>query len=221
MPNRRMKNATPMLTHRFQDSLGFALTLHAKQVRKNTSIPYFSHLMGVSSLALEHGANEDEAIGGLLHDAGEDAGGRAIIEVISSRFGGAVADIVEGCTDTFESPKPPWRQRKEAYVLHLRTASPSVRLVSEADKVHNARAILTDLRTHGNAVWDRFSAGKEGTLWYYRALGEAFSAHGQSALARELCITVEEIEKVARLPWSEVLAQRASTADSNSRRDRG
>ncbi len=187
-----------MLTQRYADALQWAWKLHDGQLRKGTSIPYISHLIAVSSLALEHGANEDEAIAALLHDAVEDAGGRPTLELIRTRFGPAVADIVDGCTDADTIPKPPWRDRKEAYLAHMAAAPPPVRLVSSADKLHNARAILLDLRVHGEALWQRFTPGKDGTLWYYRSLVSAFAAHGRTPLIDELDRTVTEIETLAR-----------------------
>src|SRR5688572_8301077 len=148
------------LSQRFEQALIYAVLIHAGQVRKGTEIPYVSHLLGVASIALEYGANEDEAIGALLHDAGEDAGGRGRIEDIRQRFGDTVANVVEGCTDTDVVPKPVWRKRKEDYIAHIGSASDSVRLVSASDKLHNARAILRDYRSHGEKLWERFTGGK-------------------------------------------------------------
>ena len=132
------------LSPRFDQALHYAVLIHAGQLRKGTEIPYLSHLLGVASIALEYGANEDQAIGALLHDAGEDAGGRGRIEDIRQRFGDEVADIVDGCTDADVVPKPEWRKRKADYIAHIATASAAVRLVSASDKLHNARAILRD-----------------------------------------------------------------------------
>jgi (p)ppGpp synthase/HD superfamily hydrolase len=185
------------LSARFEDALSFAARLHRDQVRKGTRIPYVSHLLGVTGIVLEHGGNEDEAIAAMLHDAVEDQGGAATLQTIRERYGDAVAAIVEGCTDSDVVPKPPWRPRKEAYISHVDAASPSVRLVSAADKLHNARTILADYRRHGDVVWDRFSGGKEGTLWYYRSLVEAFRAHGVTPLMDELDRVVSEIERLA------------------------
>ena len=187
-----------MLTERYADALQLALKLHSGQVRKGTMIPYFSHLIAVSSIALEHGATEDEAIAALLHDAVEDAGGKPTLGMIQSRFGQPVAEIVDGCTDAYEEPKPPWRPRKEAYLQHLETASPSVRLVSNSDKLHNARSILSDLRVHGPSLWSRFTAPMESTLWYYRSLVQAFAGHGRTPLVDELDLTVSSIEASSR-----------------------
>lgn len=186
-----------MLTQRYADGLQLAWELHQGQFRKGTKIPYVSHLIAVSSLALEHGANEDEAIAALLHDAVEDAGGKPTLELIRVQFGQAVADIVEGCTDSYEDPKPDWRLRKEAYLAHLAQASRSVRLVSASDKLHNARSILSDLRVRGPSLWTRFTAGKEGSLWYYRSLVGAFAFHGRTPLVDELDRTVGAIEGLA------------------------
>src|ERR1051325_12202408 len=129
------------LTSRFEDALSFAARLHSGQLRKGTAIPYVSHLLAVASVALEHGADEDEAIAALLHDAVEDQGGAPTREEIRRRFGDRVVEIVDGCTDAETVPKPPWRERKERYIAHVAEASPSVRLVSASDKLHNARSI--------------------------------------------------------------------------------
>lgn len=185
------------LSARFEEALRYAAHLHRDQVRKGSSIPYVSHLLGVAAIVLEHGGNEDEAIAALLHDAVEDQGGAPTLQAIRERFGDAVAAIVAGCTDTDVVPKPPWRPRKEAYVAHVASASPSVRLVSAADKLHNARTILADYRRHGDTVWDRFSGRKKGSLWYYRALVEAFRSHGVTPLVEELERVVSEIERLA------------------------
>ena len=185
------------LSPRFTEALAYAARLHRDQIRKGTDIPYVTHLLGVASIALHHGANEDEAIAALLHDAVEDQGGPAAREEIQRHFGDEVARIVDGCTDTDISPKPPWRQRKETYIQHIRKASPSVRLVSASDKLDNARAILSDYRQCGESLWNRFTGGKEGSLWYYRSLVEAFVEAGTNPLVRELDRVVSEIERLA------------------------
>jgi (p)ppGpp synthase/HD superfamily hydrolase len=187
-----------MLSVRFREALVYAAELHEKQVRKGSDTPYVAHLLSVASLALEHGANEDEAIAALLHDAIEDQGGDPTRQEIRRRFGDAVTAIVDGCTDAEVIPKPPWRARKETYIAHIAEgSSPSVRLVSSADKLHNARSILADYRTLGEKLWSRFSGGREGTLWYYRALCDAYRAAGGTPLLEELERTVAELERLA------------------------
>ena len=185
------------LSSRFETALSFAARLHAEQIRKGSGVPYVAHLLGVASLVLEHGGTETQAIAALLHDAVEDQGGTATRDMIARLFGEEAALIVDGCTDAETMPKPPWRERKETYIRHLAIASAEVRLVSCADKLYNARAILNDLRTLGDAVWTRFKGGKDGTLWYYRALCDAFAAHGATPLSEELTRTVHEIERLA------------------------
>ena len=184
------------LSPKFEQALQYAVLVHAGQLRKGTDIPYISHLLGVTSIAMEYGANEEETIGALLHDAGEDAGGDGRIEDIRQRFGDAVGDIVLGCTDAVTIPKPPWRKRKEDYIAHVPQASASVRLVSAADKLHNARAILRDFRQHGDDVWSRFKGGKVGSLWYYRSLITAFRQAGNNELIEELDRVVTELERL-------------------------
>jgi (p)ppGpp synthase/HD superfamily hydrolase len=187
-----------ILSPKFEQALVYAATIHAGQTRKGTGIPFLVHLMSVASIALEHGAHEEEAIGALLHDAVEDAGGKARLEDIRARFGEKVAEIVEGCTDPQAKPKPPWRARKAAFIAHIPRAHESVRLVAAADKLHNARTILRDLRALGDAVWDRYSGGKEGMLWYYRCLVQAFKTSGISPLVEELERVVAEIERLSK-----------------------
>jgi len=179
----------PVLTDRFAQAFAFASIVHASQTRKSTSIPYLAHVMGVASLALEHGADEDTAIAALLHDAPEDQGGYAMLAQIRARFGATVAGIVAGCTDTFEEPKPAWRARKEAYLAHLADvqsdADKRTCIVSAADKLHNARAILHDLRNIGVEVFGRFRATQEQIGWYYGSLAHVLHRRlaGEPALA--------------------------------------
>lgn len=182
------------LSSRFEEALVFAAQLHAQQRRKGTSIPYIAHLLAVASLVLEYGGNEDEAIAALLHDAIEDQGGVFAREEIRRRFGNTVVAIVDGCTDAEVIPKPPWRERKESYIAGVPHSSASVRLVSAADKLHNARSILADYRLLGDDLWKRFAGGKQGTLWYYHALVDAYREAGSNALVEELARTVAAID---------------------------
>ena len=182
-----------MNTPRFREALLFAAELHAAQTRKGSGAPYLSHLLAVTSLVMEHGGDEDETIAALLHDAIEDQGGDAARQEIRRRFGPRVTQIVDDCTDTDLEPKPPWRARKEAYLAHLPHASSSARLVSAADKLHNARTIVSDYRHLGEAVWQRFKGGRDGTLWYYRELVRIYRQVGTSPLVEELALVVEEL----------------------------
>ena len=182
---------------KLEDALVYATRLHHDQTRKGTGVPYVTHLLAVASIVGENGGTEDEVAAALLHDAPEDRGGKERLEDIRTRFGNEVAEIVDGCTDAYEDPKPDWRPRKEAYIAHVAEASPSIRLVSAADKLHNARSILVDLRAVGDELWDRFTGGKEGTLWYYRALVETYAGAGSNQVVEELDRVVREIEALA------------------------
>jgi (p)ppGpp synthase/HD superfamily hydrolase len=164
-----------MLTGRYDDAFRYAHELHGAQMRKGTSIPYISHLMIVSALVIENGGSEDQAIGALLHDAAEDQGGRETLIEVRRRFGDGVAEIVSDCTDAWDEPKPDWRPRKEAYLAELPAKPARSLLVSLADKTHNAEAILFDYRVLGDALWDRFNGGADGTRWYYKKLAETFA----------------------------------------------
>ncbi len=188
-------------TERFEAALVHAAKLHKDQTRKGSETPYINHLLAVASIVGENGGTEDEVIAALLHDTIEDT--EETKESLAERFGGEVAEIVEGCSDADVAPgevKPEWRGRKEAYVAHVKTAPPSVRFVSSADKLHNARSILADYRAVGEDLWGRFRGGRGGTLWYYRALVEAYKSAGSSAVIEEFERTVEEIEALARTP---------------------
>jgi (p)ppGpp synthase/HD superfamily hydrolase len=183
---------------RYGKALAYAAEKHAGQKRKGSRIPYISHPLAVASLVLEYGGGEDEVIAALLHDVAEDCGGQEALDEIRHRFGMGVAAIVEGCSDTLESPKPKWRPRKEAHIENLQTAHRSVRLVAAADKLHNARSILRDYRSEGENVWKRFSAPKEEVLWYYGAVTRALESRGLSPLVEELDRTVGEIVRESR-----------------------
>ncbi len=185
------------LTSRFEDALVFAARLHRQQRRKGSGIPYVSHLLAVSALVVEHGEDEDQAIAALLHDAIEDQGGKETRDEIFRRFGAGVTEIVEGCTDSQVMPKPPWKDRKLAYIAGISEKSVSVRLVCAADKLHNARSILGDYRAVGDEVWERFRGSREETLWYYREVTKALIRSGRTPLVDELERVVGEIERLA------------------------
>ena len=176
-----------MTTARFEDALVYAHKVHQGQVRKSTGIPYVAHVLGVAAIAMEYGASEDEAIGALLHDAAEDGGGEATLAEIRAKFEDAVADIVLGCSDSLvQNPeeKLPWLERKEGYLAHLEQASPSVCLVSAADKLHNVRAITRDYRAEGEAIWDRFQGRRDGTLWYYDEVADSLLRRYRTPITR-------------------------------------
>jgi (p)ppGpp synthase/HD superfamily hydrolase len=187
-----------MNTDRLIDAFQYAAELHAEQCRKGTSIPYVSHLMAVAGTVMEHGGDEDQVIGALLHDAIEDhpRNGRTRQE-IRERFGDRVLDMVEDCSDADTDPKPPWRERKERYLARLSEASPHAKLISLADKVHNARAILNDFLQIGDEIWKRFNEPMDGQLWYYRSLADTFTREHSGPLARELERVVSELERRA------------------------
>jgi len=189
------------LTERFRDAFDLAFRLHEVQQpphrRKGIDVPYISHLMAVAGLVLEHDGDEDQAIAALLHDAVEDRGGPPVLEEIRRRFGEGVAAIVDDCTDAApEGParKPPWRPRKEAFLASLETMPARSRLVVAADKLHNARTLLTDWRRIGDVVYDRFTPSRSETLWYYRTLAARLQELGPTSLADELARIVTTLD---------------------------
>ena len=179
------------LTSKLDRAFSYAHEVHDGQFKKGTSVPYLGHLMGVSSIVLGDGGGEDEAVAALLHDAAEDHGGRARLDDIRSRFGDEVARIVEDCTDSWDTPKPSWLARKQAYIQRARTLpSPSLR-VSIADKVHNTYGILRDLRNIGEKVWERYDVSPDDVLAYYESLVRAYREAGGGRL-------VDELERIVR-----------------------
>lgn len=188
-----------MLTERFDRALQRTMDWHRDQKRKGSGIPYVAHLLSVAGIALSHGAQEDEAIAALLHDALEDQDD-CTEELIAEEFGPQVAALVAECSDTQENPKPRWRDRKERYLRHLPEASRSALLVSAADKLDNARSILLDYRVVGEELWGRFRGGKDGTLWYYQEIVKAYRQAGRvpPALLEELERVVTELTALAR-----------------------
>jgi (p)ppGpp synthase/HD superfamily hydrolase len=191
------KQKSVKLGPRFLRAFNFAGKKHAGQTRKASTIPYVAHLMGVASLVLEFGGDEDLAIAALLHDVVEDCGGAPMLKEVRQRFGSRVAKIVDGCTDSDSYPKPPWRERKERYIRHLKDADAETRLVSAADKLNNVRSILSDYREVRESIWLRFNGGRDGTLWYYRALLKEFLRSKPNRLIRELELAVGELEATA------------------------
>ena len=190
------------LGSRFLRAFRFASEKHSGQARKASTIPYIAHLMGVASLVLEAGGDEELAIAALLHDVVEDCGGKPMLKDVRRRFGKRVAHVVEGCTDDDSGivPKPAWRQRKETYLRHLRTADADTRLVSAADKLNNVRSILSDYRAVGESVWQRFQGGREGTLWYYRTLLDIFLQHKPNRITRDFELAVRELDSLVKDP---------------------
>ena len=193
----------PVLSVKFREALSYAANVHDGQVKKGTSIPYVSHLLGVCALVLEDGGTEEEAIAALLHDTLEDQPETVTREDLRARFGERVAKIVEGCTDVSPDyrggPKPPWRERKTRYLEHLRREASAFVRVALADKLHNARAILADHRQLGDELWSRFNAGKEDQLWYFRELVGAFrEARAPSRMLQEFERVVTELEHSTR-----------------------
>jgi (p)ppGpp synthase/HD superfamily hydrolase len=184
------------LGKRLDDGLGYALRLHRKQQRKGKNVPYAAHLLGTAGTVLDFGGDEAQAIAALLHDAAEDHGGRPRLDKIRRRFGRDVAAMVEDCTDTFEKVKPPWRPRKEAYLASLPGKDGRSLLVSAADKLDNARAIVADLRQHGPATLERFH-GKRETVWYFQELVKIFLDLEVGPIAAELAAAVKEMAALA------------------------
>lgn len=197
LPQRIMETTEhPQLSNRFEQALVLATQLHRYQVRKSSNIPYISHLLSVAALVLEDGGDEDEAIAALLHDAVEDQGGIKTRAVIMNQFGKRVVEIVDGCTEPYAAPKPPWHQRKLHYLEQLAQASPSVLRVSIADKLHNARSIVADFHLQGDAVWQKFKGGYEGTVWFYDHLLEIYQQKTQGFLLSELERVVTQMKNL-------------------------
>jgi (p)ppGpp synthase/HD superfamily hydrolase len=183
------------LTERFEAALIYATRLHADQRRKISGVPYITHLLSVAALVLEVGGNEDEAIAGLLHDSIEDQGGKPTREDVRKHFGDTVVAIIDGCTEWDSLPKPPWQERKNRYLENLRHASASVRRVSLADKLHNARSLLIDSRIYGDDIWNHLKVGRERTLWFYQSLIQVYRETGSDWMTEELARIVSQLSE--------------------------
>ncbi|MGB8321860.1 MAG: HD domain-containing protein [Candidatus Acidiferrum sp.] len=185
------------LSRRFEKALMYAVRIHGKQVRKRTHRPYIGHLLSVASIVIEFEGDEDMAIAALLHDAVEDQGGLPRLRDIGRKFGKKVARIVDGCTDSYATPKSSWIDRKRAYLERIPKEAADVRLVSAADKLSNVRETLQDVRAHGVEVFESFAGKKDGTLWYYQALVGKFREVESNALIEELARVVAELKRLS------------------------
>ena len=179
----------------FSEAVALACRLHANQQRRLTNGPYVAHLLRVAGIVLEHGGDETAATAAVLHDAIEDQGGADTREMIRDRFGDEVTRLVDECSDTDQTPKPPWQARKEAFLEQLDRASPPARLIVAADKLDNARSLLESYREFDIRLWDAFRGGREGTLWYFRSVVEIL-ASDETPLVRELTSCVKRLEEV-------------------------
>src|SRR5262245_16161485 len=188
-----------LLSDRFDQALLYAHELHGDQYRRGTPVPYMAHLMGVASLGLEYGGDEEQAIAALLHDAIEDCGDLTSYEEIHRRFGDRVTEIVRACTDVDATPRPPWLERKAAYVARVSHEPADARLVSAADKLYNVRTVVKDFRQTGHVVWQRYTGDPADVLWYYRALVTAFRSGGPHPIVEDLDRAVTELEEVVAL----------------------
>lgn len=184
------------LSDRFEHALSWAITLHGEQKRKLSGVPYVGHLLRVCGTVMEYAGDEDEVIAALLHDALEDQNRPGLADEIADRFGSGVLHIIKQCSDREDSPPPPWRKRKEAFLERLKTADASVRLVTAADKLDNIRNLVTCYRLWGDRVWEHFRGGREGTLWYYREAVNVLRHASENPLILELELAVRELESL-------------------------
>jgi len=200
--------ATPRLTARFDRALAYTAELHRHQTRKSGTIPYLGHLLSVAGTVIAADGTETQAIAALLHDAAEDQGGQATLAEIDARFGAEVAALVAACSDTFATPKPPWRARKEHHLRRLASAADTpdaALLVSLADKLDNARSMLRDLRAIGPRLWERFNEpDPEQHLWYYRSLLAIYTDRGAgpdaTGLVAELAAVIDALAAEVAAP---------------------
>jgi (p)ppGpp synthase/HD superfamily hydrolase len=182
------------------DCMKVVMVLHKGQMRKGGQVPYITHLWAVAALVGEYGGDEEQVMAALLHDSVEDHGERISFAQISKQFGGRVAEIVEGCTDSEQNPKPPWKERKTFFLKRLRLASGDIKLVVAADKLHNARSTVSDLRFHGPKIWSRFNAGKDDQIWYYTGVVSSLRNEWSHRIIEELVCVVDELQKLSEKP---------------------
>jgi (p)ppGpp synthase/HD superfamily hydrolase len=179
------------------DAFAFMYELHRTQVRKGSHAPYITHLLGAAALVGQYGGDEEQFIAALLHDAVEDQGGLETLARIRERFGGQVADYVSACSDSVTDPRPPWQERKEQFIEAALHADPRAKLIIAADKLHNARCLISDLHEKGNAIWKIFKNGRDGTLWYYAEIVRALGTGWAHPLLRDLECEVDLLHRFA------------------------
>lgn len=194
-----MNEDVAQLTPRLRAALEYAFLLYRDDARRGSNTPVLAHLLGVCALVQGDGGDEDEAIAALLHDALEDKPERTSRDELGARFGERVLALVATATDTppewTGGEKPPWRERKEGYLRRARRAEPGLLRVTIADKVDNLRAMLAEYRRLGERLWERFNAGRDHQVWYYRSALEAYRAAGaRGPLLDELARLVRELE---------------------------
>ena len=183
---------------KYLEAYVYSFELHKKQTRKGSNIPYFTHLSSVSNLIIENNGTTTQAIAGLLHDAVEDQGGAKTLAAIKRKFGPKVAKIVDQCSDTTIKPKPPWKTRKIKYIKDIKNKTQDTLLVSLCDKYHNANCILSDYQKVGEEIWDRFTASKQETFWYYESLYKEFKKYLKNhlELIKAFKDTVDEMKRI-------------------------
>ncbi|MEO0533332.1 MAG: HD domain-containing protein [Cyanobacteria bacterium P01_A01_bin.123] len=185
-----------VLTHTFEKALEYAVQLHRHQWRKVNEAPYVSHLLAVAALVLEDGGSESEAIAALFHDAVEDQGGDSTLAQIRVRFGEAVAEIVQGCTEPPRAQYPSWYDHKRAYFEQVRSALPAVQRVLLADKLHNGRSLLRNWAEFGEAMWGAFKGDRAQVLWFYQQAATCFGEVKSGWMADELARVAERLAQM-------------------------
>lgn len=187
---------SPCYSERVDAALAFVAGAFRERVRKGSGVPYLTHLLSVMVIVAEHGGDEEQMLAALLHDYLEDIEGATEAE-IRERFGERVARWVVALSDTTVHPKPPWEERKRRYLAALASEPAELKLVSAADKLHNARTLVRDYALVGEALWERFTASREQTLWYYRSVVAALGDGWSHPLLAELDETVRELHRRA------------------------
>lgn len=178
---------TMIYTDRILDAVILMQELHGRQARKCGGAPYITHLFAVAALVGEFGGSEDQFIAALLHDAVEDQGGKTVLDAIRGQFRDSVAELVWACSDAWEDPKPPWRARKEAHIARVPLAPIDARLILAADKLHNMQSMIRSYTPEDDSgYWLQFKGGREGTLWYYDAMGRALQEGWEHPILAEL-----------------------------------
>jgi GTP pyrophosphokinase len=187
-------------SQQFDEAVALAMDAFRLKRRKSTAVPYITHLFAVCAKVGEHGGTETQMIAAVLHDFLEDVewGTRELLE---QRFGPEVTAMVVAMSDTEVIPKPPWKERKDRYLATVAGKDPAVKLITAADKLHNCSTIITDHTTMGDAIFERFSGKKTGTLWYYRSVVIQLGTGWQHPILDHLTATVVKLHRVSGEPW--------------------
>ncbi|MEO7082715.1 MAG: HD domain-containing protein [Gemmatimonadaceae bacterium] len=201
---------------RINHALAFAAKHHDQRVRQGTRLPYVTQPANVAVILARYDQDDETVIAGILHDVIEDcvreSYTREMLEQrIADKFGSGVVDMVLAVTlrrVDDDGVELGYDDRRDDYLKRLDGASDAARWVCAADTLHNASAIVADLRRtiDPQSVWSRFTGGRNETIrWYRRVFDRLRQVQFTGAIMVELERVVTALET-----WTEESAPTVS-----------